>query len=203
MPVKPKIPIIKLELDEQLFSRFTRLFSKGVVVAARTGCSLKDFICEQLGVHEDYLSNRIQTIFLNGKAVDDYQTAIVTDGATLALSAAMPGLVGAVFRRGGYYAALRNSVTYSGKESAACRLYGQVTVKLFNLTVKELGPVLLKYGIRLVGRDLQEALQEFSDDFRKGARNISFDGVSIDFDRLLNKIQTTAEAVMVINPAAS
>jgi len=194
---------VVLELDEGLVSRFARLFSKGVDITARTGCSLKSFICEQLGVHEDYLAQRIQTIFLNGKAVDDDQTATVTDGATMALSAAMPGLAGAVFRRGGYYAALRRSVTYSDQGSAAYPLDGKVTVKLFNLTVTELGPVLLKGGIRLAGRDLEEQLAEFADDFRKGVRNITFGGASIDFDTLLAKLKTAGEVELRIRPAAS
>lgn len=36
--------------------------------------------------------NRVQTIFLNGKAVDDPTHEIVTDKAVIALSAAMSGL---------------------------------------------------------------------------------------------------------------
>jgi hypothetical protein len=194
---------VVLEMDEKMVSRFARLFSKGVTVRARIGCSLKDFICEQLGVAEDYLEQRIQTIFLNGKAVDNYQTSFLGDGDSLALSAAMPGLVGAVFRRGGYYAALRNTVTYRDEGAEACTVDGEVTVKLFNLTVKELGPVLLKHGVRLAGRDLKEQLEEFADDFRKGFRKIAFNGASLDFDALLEEIQTGKDVLFVINPSAS
>ena len=175
---------ISMDLEKRLLPRFAALFSKGVIVRSRTGCSLRDFVCEQLGVPEPYLEQRIQTIFLNGKAVDDYTTALVTDGASLALSAAMPGLVGAVFRRGGYYAGLRNSVTYQSDGPAACAMDGTVTVKLFNLTVKELGPLLLSKGVGVTGKDLLEVLEQFAEDFRAGCRQARLDGRAMDFDSL-------------------
>lgn len=182
------MPSVVLDLKEKLASRFAGLFSRGVIVPGRTGCSLRDFICEQLGVPEDYLEQRIQTIFLNGKAVDDYSTALVNDGASVALSAAMPGLVGAVFRRGGFYAGLRNTVTHRSDESAACAADGSVTVKLFNLTVKELGPLMLSNGVRVDGKDLQELLEQFADDFRSGCRQALLDGQSVPFGELTGQL---------------
>ena len=76
-------------------------------------------------------------IFLNGKAVDKIKTTAVTDGNILALSAAMPGLVGATFRRGGRYAAMRSNVSHKDenlKTSGESRI---ITLKLFtSITVK-------------------------------------------------------------------
>jgi hypothetical protein len=137
---------IILELEKDLHSRFAPVFSKGVDVKACLNVSIREFVCGQLGIEERYLENRIQTIFLDGKPVDDYNTAIIRDGSMLALSAAMPGLVGAIMRRGGHFAAMRREITHGGEDSAACDPEGTVTIKLFNLTVKEIGPVLLKYG---------------------------------------------------------
>ena len=183
------MPQVVLNLDEKLLSRFTRLFSKGVTVTGRTGCSLRDFVCDQLGVPQQYLEERIQTIFLNGKAIDDYETALVNDGASLALSAAMPGLVGAVFRRGGYYAGLRNTVTHQNDGSTACTLDGSVTVKLFNLTVKELGPLMLANGVTVESRDLLEILQQFAEDFRTGCRQALVNDRPVPMDTLLEQLQ--------------
>jgi hypothetical protein len=182
------MPRIVLDLKEKLASRFAGLFSSGVMVAGRTGCSLRDFVCEQLGIPEDYLEQRIQTIFLNGKAVDDYEAALVTDGASLALSAAMPGLVGAVFRRGGFYAGLRSSVTHQSDDTAACAMDGTVTVKLFNLTVKELGPLLLANGVRVGGKDLQELFKQFADDFRSGCRQALLNDQPISVEELTTQL---------------
>ena len=175
---------ISMEVEGQLLPRFAPLLSKGVIVRARTGCSLRDFVSEQLGVPEPYLEQRIQTIFLNGKAVDDYTTATVTDGASLALSAAMPGLVGAVLRRGGFFAGLRDSITHQSDASAVLAKDGTVTVKLFNLTAKELGPLLLSRGIGVTARDLLEMLEPSADDFRAGCPRVSLDGRPLSFDQL-------------------
>ena len=62
----------------------------------------------QLGISESYLNERVQTIFLNGRAVDDLFGEVVGNNSTIALSAAMPGLAGAVFRKGGMLSSLRN-----------------------------------------------------------------------------------------------
>jgi len=63
-------------------------------VPARVGLSVKKVLCEQWGISPEYLDKRVKTIFLNGNAVDDIDKAILQDGSTLALSAAMPGLAG-------------------------------------------------------------------------------------------------------------
>ena len=195
------MPQLILDLEEKLLSRFAGLFSKGVVVQGHTGCSLRDFVCEQIGVPEDYLEQRIQTIFLNGKAVDDYKTALVADGTTLALSAAMPGLVGAVFRRGGFYAGLRNTVTHHSDESAACAMDGSVTVKLFNLTVKELGPLMLSRGVRVGGKDLQELLEAFAKDFTSGCRQALLDNRPITLEKLTAQLVNTDQVDLRIRVA--
>ena len=94
--------------------RFFPLLQQGFTVRARTGCSIRELLCGQFGIDPDYLKQRITTIFLNGKAIDDPESSRVADGATLALSAAMPGLVGATMRRGGYYAAMRGAIARLG-----------------------------------------------------------------------------------------
>ena len=179
---------IILEIDEALSTRFAPLFSKGVGVRARTGCSIEEFVCGQLGIAQEYLEERIKTIFLDGKPVDDYRTAGVAEGSLLALSAAMPGLVGAVMRRGGYFASLRQSITYRADSNEMGEQEGLVTVKLFNLTVRELGPVLLQHGIVIEAADLVDVLTHFEDSFRKGCRSARYDGEAIDLKALLAKL---------------
>ena len=179
---------IVLEIDEALYTRFAPLFSKGVGVRARTGCSIEEFVCGQLGISQEYLEERIKTIFLDGKPVDDYRTASVGDGSLLALSAAMPGLVGAVMRRGGYFASLRQTITYKGDPSDMSMQEGSVTVKLFNLTVRELGPVLLQHGILIEAGDLIDVLTHFEASFRKGCRSARYAGDAVDREALLVRL---------------
>jgi hypothetical protein len=94
-------------LEDELIPRFFQLLQQGFAVKVQAGCSVKTLLCEQLGLSPEYLEERIQTIFLDGRPVDDVNSAIIEDGSTLALSAAMPGLAGATLRKGGYYAPMR------------------------------------------------------------------------------------------------
>jgi hypothetical protein len=139
---------------------FSGLLQRGVSVVASTGCSLWTFLTGELGIPPDYVKERITTIFLDGDVVDSLERSVVRDGSLLALSAAMPGLVGATMRRGGYYAAMRAAITH-GLESpppSGAGAVGTVRVKLFNLLIPELGPVLLARGILLEQREVAEAL---------------------------------------------
>jgi hypothetical protein len=124
------------------------LLAKGFSVRTRLGGTLSNLLCDQLGIDPDYLQHRVQTLFLNSSPVDDVENTTVSDGDVVALSAAMPGLVGATMRKGGFYAKLRQHISYredgtGGAESAI----GTVTIRLFNVIAKELGPSFLKRGV--------------------------------------------------------
>ena len=73
-------------------SRFFSLLQKGIIVRARSGCSLTAFLREQAEAAPETIE-KIQSIFLDGSPVDDLDRTIIKDGSILALSAAMPGLV--------------------------------------------------------------------------------------------------------------
>lgn len=102
---------LSLKYDKAVVSSFFPLLRQGFQVEAQMGRSLKHLLCEQFKVEEEYPADRVKTIFLDGKPVDDVETAIIENGATPALSAAMPGLVGATFRRGGVLGAFRSGIT--------------------------------------------------------------------------------------------
>src|SRR6185369_92588 len=88
-------------------------------------------------------------IFLDNRPVDDLERSLVHQGSRVTLSAAMPGLVGATMRRSGFYASLRQGISHAepGGESEAGE--GTIRLKLFNLLLPELGPVILGRGILL------------------------------------------------------
>ena len=128
---------------------FFPLLQKGFQVAVCSGTTLSEVFEQQFGISPGYVTERIKTVFLNGSPVDDFDTAVIGDGDVLALSAAMPGLVGAVMRKGGVLASFRHSI--SARPATECSAGDQtaVTVKLFNLLIKELGPEFLAAGIGL------------------------------------------------------
>ncbi len=161
----PPLPHLILTVPREQLGEFFIILQQGFTLTARVGGSLQELLCEQLGLSREYVTERITTLFLNGKAIDNLESAIVTDGATVALSAAMPGLVGATMRRGGYYAAMRGAITYQTGDSGTTGGYGTVRIKLFNLLLSELGPDFLQRGIMLPAPMLNAFLKARSTPF--------------------------------------
>jgi hypothetical protein len=172
-------------MKQDKISIFFALLQQGFQVTAKVGCDIQSLLCDQFGLMPDYLAHRISTIFLDGKPVDDVEAAMVRDGATLALSAAMPGLVGATFRRAGCLAAFRGSITYQKEDEAPAACYdGIITLKLFNLLVTEMGPQFLERGIWISGSDLRDVLRTHPSDIATIFKKIDKDGNGIDPDKI-------------------
>lgn len=148
-----------------MLGSFCRLIGVGFEVHFQSACTVRELLCGQLGIDPDYLRDRVQTIFLNSKAVDDPSRAVVAAGSTVALSAAMPGLAGAMLRKGSRYAPLRSPISEPSKHAESpVEQAGDATVKLFNMLQDELGPGLLQRGIRVSGEALRDFLRR-----RKGS----------------------------------
>ena len=175
-------PTLVITIEENRISDFVVLLRSGFQVKAQVGCSVKDFLCGQMGLTADYYETRIQTLFLNSKPVDNPETARVQDGATLALSAAMPGLVGATMRRGGHYGRMRGSITHADENQACEGATGWVTLKLFNLILKELGPYFLKRGVYLDSTILHSFFSEQAGDLFPEIQTVSWNGQDINPD---------------------
>jgi hypothetical protein len=139
---------------------FAPLLGGGFLLSGAAGSSMDAFLRREAGIGADYLKDRVQTLFLDGRAVDDPQTAVVADGSVVSLSAAMPGLAGAVLRRSGRYAAMRRQISHAAAGAAADeRARITVTLKLFNLIARDLGPGLLARGILIAGDALRDFLE--------------------------------------------
>jgi hypothetical protein len=164
---------------------FFQLLGQGFTVNVRTGISVKDLVCRQLGINEAYLEERIQTILLNAKAVDDVNSTIVREGSTLALSGAMPGLVGVTLRRGGFYAAMRSQISHDKIEFNAQQGKGRVIIKLFNLVVKELGPDFLQQGVWLRAKQLHDFVVSNLGILEQGCKSAKLDGQDIKVNQIL------------------
>jgi hypothetical protein len=180
---------------------FSQALSKGVGLNACLECSVKELLCDQIGITEDYLDNRIQTLFLNGQPVDDVRSAGVTDGATLAVSAAMPGLAGAVLRKGGYYAGMRKEITLRNQNTGAEACDGRVTVKLFNMTIREIGPLLVERGVWVQGSDLVDLLGRFENQFLRDCCRAVLNEVPIPIADLPLKIGPAAAVFLRVTTA--
>ena len=152
-----------LKEDSRLRFLLNGVFRQGVRVEILAGSSIRQVVVDQLGIAEDYLENRVQTLFLNGKPVDDVDAMKVSDGSILALSAAMPGLAGATLRKGGKYAAFRQQISLGGDSPVPVLRKGRMILKLFNQVTEELGPVVLIKGIGISGADLLDVIRKAQD----------------------------------------
>lgn len=152
-------------IDTYRIKPFIQILEHGFLFKVEGGSSVKVCLCDGLGIDPDYLKNRIQTVFLDGKPVDDVDAASIADGSRLALSAAMPGLVGATFRKGGYLAAMRIKTDFLETAGSASEKMCEVTIKLFNLVAGELGPLFLKNGIQISGQYFKDFLARQAETF--------------------------------------
>ena len=168
---------ISLTIETEKAGLFFQLLEQGFFVAVPEGTSVRKTLCDYLDISGEYLENRIQTIFLDGKPVDDVDGAYVRKGSVIALSAAMPGLVGSTMRKGGYLAAFRSGISQKKESIPDLGRTADVTVKLFNLVAKDLGTRLLERGIRIPANRLNELLlnQDIVFRVKTGADSISRD----------------------------
>lgn len=172
---------LRLIIEPGQLEDFLPIFRTGVGVAVHVGCTVKDLLCGQFQLDESYVDRRITTIFLDGKPVDAIGTVRIREGSTLALSAAMPGLAGAILRRGGALATLRaNIASADGEKNVAPEREGVITVKLFNLLAPELATGFLRRGVLVTAAAADGFLPLRSPPFRERCREILLDGKRVE-----------------------
>lgn len=137
---------LHLTVKSPLPKALLRPFQKGVGIEVKVGDDLLQLLTEDLCLSDEGIA-KIQTIFWQGKPVDDISACKVRHGGVLALSAALPGLVGACLRRDGFWSGLRDSISHEDEEEIKGISHGVITVKLFNFMLAEVGPLLLERGV--------------------------------------------------------
>lgn len=156
--IPPELKPLTLNLPVEQLNLFFPLLQKGITVPATVGCTLKNLLTDQFLIPAGYVTDRITTIFLDNHPVDDLDHTIIQNGSRVTLSAAMPGLVGATMRRGGFYAALRQGISHLLESDTADDACGTVRLKLFNLLLAEIGPLVLARGMILEKEEFAELL---------------------------------------------
>lgn len=174
--IPPEEELVTFTLEpsstEQI-SRLCTLMHNGCYVKVECGKTMRDLLCGQFQIPFEYVRKDIKVIFLEYSPVDNIETAIIKDGTTLALSAAMPGLVGAAMRRDGDLTWMRSSITYHEGEADQKEGQGLIQIKLFNQVMADLGESFLRRGVYLKSKYLSEFLTRFTPDFWKEFGNIA------------------------------
>jgi len=157
---------------------FFYFLEKGVKKEIEVGCNIKTMLSDQLNISTDYIDNRIKTLFLDGRPVGDINSTMVNDGSTLALSAALPGLAGATFRRSEKTEPSQSTTIVKKEIKKSTKQYGVITIKLFNLVLRELGPAFLKSGALISKNELANFISRQPEKFLKACKSIKIDSKS-------------------------
>jgi hypothetical protein len=202
-PAPPNIPSPShLLLVHDAPEQFALLLQAGFSVLVEGVCTLREFICEQMNICGVYTEKNIQTIFLDGLTVDDLDRAYVRSGSRIALSAAMPGLVGAILRRGGPYAAMRRDITHKLQDIKLDGTPFMVTVRLYNLIGRDLARAFLTHGIHISKDRFIEFLRGRPASFHTDLLAAELDGrplAGLDADSL-DRTWTCEELFLQLSP---
>lgn len=155
-------PIISVELviRDNCLPTFSPLLQQGVMIPLDSKTILRPFLYHNLGLSPDFVEQYLTTVFINGKPVDNLDQATLRNGDTLALSGAMPGLVGATMRRQGLVASFRSSISHREEERRQpTSETHSLVLKLFNLMIEAAGPALLNKGVFLTKGNWEQFLQ--------------------------------------------
>ncbi len=150
-------PVLTFNCPPDQLIRLATVLQSGFYVNAAEGDSLFSLLKTLPGFSEDYIADEIQTVFLNGDALDDLQTPLSGSAATIALAGAMPGLAGAIVRKGSPWGALRKTISRSGAKRSGGTV--SVLIKLFNTVAVDRGPGLLTGSVRINAGDLVHFLE--------------------------------------------
>ncbi len=165
------MPKVEFSIPEGHFELFFPLLRQGVRVLVPDGRTVHELLSGDLGLSQETIRTRVQTVFLDGHPVDDLRATCLEEGSTLSLSAAMPGLLGACMRVESPYATMRESISqgHSARPSSSPGTSSiGFTLKLFNFMAQEVGPCVLSRGVEvdadrvleLIGRAREEHFWE-------------------------------------------
>lgn len=121
----------------------------GFYILTSDGISLQSFLISSCNIPETYIKEKVKTVFHNSNPVDDPECTRLHGDSVIAISGAMPGLVGAMMRMGSPYAAMRESITEKGDDTSETGQPVYVKLKLFNIILQDLGGKFRSAGVIL------------------------------------------------------
>ena len=147
------LPRLLIALPNERIPGFASLLQHGILLNMYQPTPLLPLLLSLPGFTAEYIEKTVQTIFINGVAADRLDQ-LLHAGNTIALSAAMPGLAGAIFRRQGLHASLRTQPQTLAPSSPSAS--GTLTLKLFNSIATDRVQDLLTQGICVTGKSIHD-----------------------------------------------
>jgi hypothetical protein len=171
-------PDLVLHMAPDAAHEWISLLRNGFTLRIDGPLSVRTFLAGPLDLREDYVRERVATVFLNGRPVDDMDEALVCAGDSLALAGSMPGIAGITMRRDSPVAAMRSQITSRGRQDCPEEA-GRVTVRLFNNVAEEAGPDLLARGVEIEPEKLGDFLGSRDSAFWNGLERGEMSGKEI------------------------
>lgn len=187
------LPTLSFDCADDKLLRLSTMLQSGFVEIGRQGETILSFLLTLDGFSESYLDREVQTVFYNGDALDELDTPLAGETATIALGSAMPGLAGAIMKKGSICGALRKNRQIVDTESAGEPV--AVRVKLFSTVARQRGPQLLLKGLKIDAGDLLHFL-EIRPQLVRAMKNIRFRGQTVQPQELL-EILTLCDTILV------
>lgn len=156
METRFTLPHLHLQVSPSSADFFSTLLQSGIEMVKCSGETIGTLLARLPGFTPQYITERVQTIFINGIANDDLKTSLC-EASTLAISTAMPGLAGAIFRRNSLHATLRTIPEQAQNQSPKTQ-NRMITVKIYGAITKEKGSEILAQGAVLPSRNLSAFL---------------------------------------------
>lgn len=173
-------PTITLKLPSKNIKRLATLLQRGFIVPCRKPISLHELLLGLPGFDLHYIENRIATIFIDGWAADSLRQ-LLEPGSTVALSAAMPGLAGAIFRKNSPHATLRSTPAKAPTQNK--NQHGFLTIKLFNMVAADTVAPLLHHGILMKNATLSRFFRNREELLESLITYIYLDAASIPLNK--------------------
>jgi len=178
-------PRLTLKVQTGQISKLVAILQMGFLLPVPAGSSVKT-VLDAAGFSPRYLEDKVKTIFLDGTAVDNLDAERIKKGSVIALSAAMPGLVGAIFRKDSPISGLRSNVGKRADERSIQDADALVLLKMFNVIAEEMGPELLRSGLIVSGKNLENFLVNRRELLEKAILDVELDGDPLGLQALFN-----------------
>jgi hypothetical protein len=176
---------VEIEISPSKIPLFNNLLQSGFMMNTKSGESIETFLCDQMGIDPKYIVERVKTVILDYRPVDNLEKALLHDGSCLTISGGMPGLVGMTLGRGSILAPFRSSITYRGDGDVIEGGNVSVNIKLFNIVMKDLGGTFLIQGINVK----RAAMADLIEQLKGSVMSIKLDGKAIEPDKLWSQLE--------------
>jgi len=189
-------PRLTLKIRPGQISKMVALLQIGLYLPVPSGSTVES-VLEAAGFSRKYLEDKVKTVFLDGSAVDNIGAERVRKGSVVALSAAMPGLAGAIFRKDSPISGLRSEFRAPTENRPIQEGEELVLLKMFNIIAEEMGPQLLRGGVIVSAGSLERFFANRRELLEKAIFEVEFDGNPIGLHTLFSTRFADLEHIFV------